>query len=71
MRLLKGLAGKLLACGCFVGVYETYEGGVIASIDARGPQCADRAHGLHEIVPIANLDRPAVSASAQPTAPRL
>ena len=39
MRLLRGLSGRVLPCGCLVGVYETYEGEVVATIDARGKQC--------------------------------
>jgi hypothetical protein len=47
MRLLRGLAGRVLPCGCLVGVYETYSGGVIATIDARGLACNQPGHRLH------------------------
>jgi len=50
MRFLRGLAGKALSCGCLVGVYETYDGGVVATIDARGPECTHPDHRLHEVV---------------------
>jgi len=39
VRLLRGVAGKVLACGCLVGVYETYEGRIVRTIDARGVAC--------------------------------
>lgn len=49
MRVLRGLRGHVLPCGCLVGVYETYDGRVVASIDAPGPDCS--AHRRHEAVP--------------------
>ncbi len=39
MPLLRVLTGQLMPCGCLVGVYETYDGRVVASIDARGFDC--------------------------------
>jgi hypothetical protein len=59
MRFLRGLAGKALPCGCLVGVYETYNGGIVATIDARGAQCRHPDHSLHEIV--------SLNASASPS----
>jgi len=50
MRFLRGLAGRVLPCGCLVGVYETYSGGVVATIDACGPSCSQPNHRLHEAV---------------------
>lgn len=50
MRLLRGLAGRVLSCGCLVGVYETYNSGVVATIDARGPLCEHNDHRLHGLV---------------------
>jgi hypothetical protein len=44
MRILRGLGSRLLACGCFVGVYETYSGNTVEIIEERGPRCADRTH---------------------------
>ena len=49
MRVLRGLRGHVLPCGCLVGVYETYDGRVVASIDAAGAECA--AHRRHDAVP--------------------
>ena len=51
MRLLRGLSGRLLACGCFVGVYETYDGEIVSTIDACGPACRKPGHALHAVVP--------------------
>jgi hypothetical protein len=44
MAILRGLSSRLLPCGCLAGVYETYEGEIIAILDARGPACAEPAH---------------------------
>lgn len=52
MRLLRGLSGRVLACGCLVGVYETYEGQVVATIDARGKNCQAPDHRLHAAIPV-------------------
>jgi len=57
MRFLRGLAGKALPCGCLVGVYETYNGGVVATIDARGPQCSHPDHSLHRVVSIDSTEQ--------------
>jgi hypothetical protein len=56
MRLLRGVAGRVLPCGCLVGIYETYEGSVVATIDARGPRCPQAAHELHAVVIEASVD---------------
>ena len=44
MRILRGLSGRSLPCGCLAGVYETYTGEIVAILDARGPACPVRAH---------------------------
>ena len=44
MRILRGLTSVSLGCGCFVGVYETYDGRTIGIVDERGPHCTDPAH---------------------------
>ena len=48
MRLLRVLTGQLLPCGCLVGIYETYDGRVVASIDAHGYEC--QQHHLHQML---------------------
>ena len=44
MRILRGLSSRFLACGCLVGVYETYDSQTVAILDAKGTHCADSAH---------------------------
>ena len=44
MRILRGLGSRRLACECVVGVYETYDGEVIAVLDARGLNCSNPVH---------------------------
>ncbi len=56
MRLLRGLSGRVLPCGCLVGVYETYDGSVVASIDARGQVCHTSNHRLHGMIPVEAID---------------
>jgi len=51
MRLLRGLGGRVLPCGCLVGIYETYEGSVVSTIDAKGPNCPDAGHRRREPLP--------------------
>ena len=66
MRLLRGVAGRVLPCGCLVGVYETYEGRVIETIDARGPACAEPAHQLHTVVTRGSIERHSPPATPPP-----
>lgn len=40
MAILRGVSGKVLECGCLVGVYETYGGEVFYEVDAVQPGCA-------------------------------
>jgi len=44
VRILRGLSSTQLACGCSIGIYETYAGAVIGVVDARHPRCAQRDH---------------------------
>jgi hypothetical protein len=43
-RILRGVGSRDLACGCLVGVYETYANRTVAIIDAKGSDCHDGAH---------------------------
>jgi hypothetical protein len=52
MRLLRGVAGRVLPCGCLVGIYETYDGTVVATIDACGSSCRETGHQLHTRMPV-------------------
>jgi hypothetical protein len=44
MRILRGLGGRTLPCGCLTGVYETYDGSVVRILDERGENCRNPAH---------------------------
>ncbi len=39
MRILRGVGSRALPCGCLVGIYETYGGGIVALVDATGASC--------------------------------
>jgi hypothetical protein len=66
MRLLRGLTGRVLPCGCLAGVYETYGGKVIGSIDSRGGACDE--HRLHQMISVRSAPASGVwLASRQPS----
>ena len=44
IHILRGLTSRHLPCGCVVGVYETYDGGVVSIVDVRGDRCEDARH---------------------------
>ncbi len=44
MRLLRVVNSRVLVCGCFVGVYETYGGAAVEIIDGRGETCQAKGH---------------------------
>lgn len=52
MRILRGLSSRFLACGCLIGVYETYEGEIVGILDARNPSCSDPSHVVGNVLPI-------------------
>jgi hypothetical protein len=58
------LAGKVLDCGCLVGTYETYDGHVVVTVDARGALCADPTHKRHAILSVAESPTDAPSPRA-------
>lgn len=51
MRILRGVSSRHLTCGCLTGVYETYDGDIVAILDARGASCTDPAHSDGNIIP--------------------
>jgi len=51
MRILRGLTSRLLPCGCIAGIYETYDGEVVALLDERQATCRDRAHRAGTQIP--------------------
>jgi hypothetical protein len=44
LRILRVVGSRSLTCGCFVGVYETYDGATVEIIEERDPRCFDRSH---------------------------
>ena len=58
MRILRGLTSRLLSCGCMAGVYETYDGEIVALLDERQSTCTNPQHVYGDPVPeLANLTR--------------
>ncbi len=51
MRILRGLKSRLLPCGCLAGVYETYDGTVVALLDDRSSECGIARHVAGAEVP--------------------
>jgi hypothetical protein len=49
MHLQRALRGRLLPCGCLVGLYETYEAVTVAIIDAVDAGCADVRHRVGQV----------------------
>ena len=44
MRILRGLKGRTLSCGCVAGAYETYGGEIVWILDERSPACKNTSH---------------------------
>jgi hypothetical protein len=57
MRLLRGVSGESLPCGCLIGVYETYEGTVVRMIDATGDSCPHPHHRVNAELPSTAVPR--------------
>ena len=57
MRILRGLSSKSLPCGCLAGVYQTYDGQVVAIVDAKNTGCANTSHVNGKIVPTDDTPR--------------
>jgi hypothetical protein len=38
------VSGRVLPCGCLVGIYEARGGYLVEILDARGDGCTDRTH---------------------------
>jgi hypothetical protein len=49
----------MLACGCLVGLYETYKSETIAVIDAKGSTCHVDSHRVDEKITLGFPDKPA------------
>jgi hypothetical protein len=44
MRILRIVGSGHLVCGCFIGVYETYDGRILPVVDESGRNCRDPRH---------------------------
>ena len=44
LRILRVVGSRSLMCGCFVGLYETYDGATVEIVDERGRRCTDGSH---------------------------
>ena len=58
MRIQRGLSSRFLPCGCLAGIYETYEGEVVAVVDARSTTCADPAHAIGRAIAVPDVQTP-------------
>ena len=65
MRILRGLTSKSLPCGCLAGLYETYDGLIVAIVDAKSTGCANLSHSQGKVVPADDPSR-ATTAVADP-----
>jgi hypothetical protein len=48
--LRSGLKGRLLACGCLIGAYQTWSGSVVEILDARGDECRHAIHRVNTVL---------------------
>lgn len=48
--LRRMLRGRILPCGCSVGVYETHSGEVVCIVDARATSCDLVTHSVDAVV---------------------
>ena len=69
MRILRGLSSQCLPCGCFVGVYETYDGEIVTILDAKGTGCRDLSHRDGKMIPAKSSEMPESSPKSEPAIP--
>jgi len=50
MRILRGISGYFLDCGCLIGAYETYDGRTVCLFDACGPACSTSTHRVNAVL---------------------
>ena len=56
--LRRMLRGRVLPCGCSVGVYETRSGEVVQILDARAPSCRQDGHNVDAVLAPDEVDDP-------------
>lgn len=54
--LRRMLRGKVLPCGCSVGVYETRSGEIVQIVDARAKACEFVTHAVDSVLSSDALD---------------
>jgi hypothetical protein len=55
MRILRIVQSRSLPCGCFVGLYETYDGSTVAIVEEPGRECGSAGHEAGRTLPLAGL----------------
>ena len=50
IRALVG--GRVLPCGCLVGIYDTWKGETVTIVDSRGEQCGHIDHRDNAVIKI-------------------
>ncbi len=70
MRILRVVGSKLLPCGCFVGLYETYDGPTVQIVEERGLTCVDVLHVPGEQMPLPGYEPVLVGAGRGPAVSR-
>jgi len=58
MRVLRGLSGQLLPCGCLVGTYETYGGAIVTVVDDSACTCGNPLHKRGAVIEGPEVPRP-------------
>lgn len=53
------VAGRVLTCGCLVGVYETHGAAILEVVDACGPACSRADHAPNAVLNRIGVARPA------------
>jgi hypothetical protein len=51
MGILRVLTSQPLPCRCVAGIYERYDGSVVAIVDVRHPSCRDPHHAVGTTLP--------------------
>ena len=65
--LRRMLRGRILPCGCSIGVYETQSGEVVQIIDARATTCEFVTHAVDAIVTSGDRDDRSAGPPRYPT----
>jgi hypothetical protein len=70
MRILRVVGSASLPCGCFVGLYETYDGPTVQIVDERGVACPDAGHRLGHRISAPRFDAALVTSGRTPAPSR-